>query len=91
MLTMRNIIEELFLGNYEPSFHPSEEYCRLRSEQIRRLEKVRKGFSRKFVNDLETGEALLQGEEELSAFRHGFHLGALLMLDLLYGEPGSAS
>ena len=86
---MRDILEELYNGAYRPSFHPSKEYCQIRDEQSALLDKVERAFSWNFVNDLETGEGLLHAEEELNAFRHGFHLGAALMLELLYPPPQS--
>ena len=84
---MRDILEELYDGGYRPGFHPSEEYSKLRVEQAAILDQIEKAFSWGFVDRLETVEGLLMAETELGAFRHGFHLGASLMLELLYAPP----
>ncbi len=84
---MRDIIEELYSGSYEPKFHASKEYMQ-RNEADRALwDQVSAAFGIDFVDDLWSSVNALSAEEEQSMFRHGFHLGALLMLDLLYDPP----
>ncbi len=87
---MRDILEELYTGRYTPGFHPSEESRQMRGEYAAMLEKVQKAFSWNFVNELETLDGLLLAEEKLRAYRSGFHLGASLMLELLYAPPQQA-
>lgn len=83
-----DILETLYDGEYRPRFHPTEEYSKLRAEQMAILEQIEEALSWGFVDKLETVEGLIMAETELSAFRHGFHLGASLMLELLYAPPG---
>ena len=78
------IIEELYSGSYRSPFHPSEQYKEFRDEHIRLMEKVNRALGFKFIGELEESEAPMRIEEEEAAFRDGFHLGAMLMLELLY-------
>ena len=84
---METILETLYDGAYRPRSCPTEEYNKLRREHMALLDQIEKAFSWGFVDKLETVEGLLTAETELSAFRHGFHLGASLMLELLYAPP----
>ena len=86
---MRNILDELYEGYYEPRFSPSEEYRRRSKADEGLWEKVQEAYGARFVDELCSGINALSVEEERSMFRHGFHLGALLMLDLLYEPPQS--
>ena len=84
---MNNVLEELYYGNYEMEFHRTEKYRQAAAAYEQLLEKIRKGFNQEFVTELENTEAKLHEEEAFSVFRNGFHLGALLMIDLLHEPP----
>ena len=84
---MRDIIEELCEGCYEPKFRPSKEYIERRVEDEPLWNKVMETFGLDFVDRLWSGASAYSSEQDRNMFRHGFHLGALLMLDLLYEPP----
>lgn len=84
---MRDIIEELCEGCYEPRFQPSREYIQRRKEDDPLWNQVAETFGLEFVDRLWSGANASSSEQGRNMFRHGFHLGALLMLDLLYEPP----
>ena len=84
---MRDIIEELCSGCFDTRFHASKEYLRQVKEDEPLWDQVAEVFGPEFVDELWSGISILGAEAERSMFRQGFHLGALLMLDLLYGPP----
>lgn len=84
-----DILSELYNGDFRPGFKPSAEYIKLRDEHIAYMNEVQEAFGFKFMEEMALRETLMAAEEEECAFRHGFRLGALLMLELLYNARQS--
>lgn len=84
---MRDIIKELCFGCYEPEFRVTKEYARNRDGDEDLWKRVVEAFGIEYADRLWNDAYRYSREEDRSVFRQGFHLGALLMLDLLYDPP----
>ena len=84
---MRAILEDIYCGNYQPEFISSTKHDASRKEEVALWDQVRDTMGLDFVDKLYTGQSSLNLGHEINAFRQGFHLGAMLMLDLLYDAP----
>lgn len=86
---MTDILDQIYYGEYSGQSGASRVYRKLMAEGEPLWEAVYAAAGQETADRLQSNQCALQRVNARDSFKEGFRLGDLLMLDLLYGEPGS--
>ena len=83
---MRDILKDIYYGNFTREFRPDEEYRRLQKESDQVWDKAGDILGTKMINELWASQLQMVTLESYRDFLHGIRLGAALMAVLTEEE-----
>lgn len=86
---MKNLIEELYFGNLDPSTcynKKTDGVTKIIDECEQKLEVILSEKEKHILNEYSDAQSQLLGNTSVENFTKGFRMGAVLMMDILCGE-----
>lgn len=85
---MTDILEQIFYGEYSAADRvPSAAYRKLMDQSKPLWDRVYDAVGKEVGDRLWENQCAMTRAESLETFKEGAYLGAMLMLELLYGTP----